>query len=251
MTEINASPTQTSMDLADHLDVVQNSTRPVVVLTGATGGIGTAVAHELAGDYLVVAQGRDITKLEKLAAGSDSILPVQADLTDEDHVGQFGRLPRVDALVNLAAIAPRFSLEDAEAMVWEEVFAVNVTAPAELTRVLLPQLRASEGTVVFLGSGASRMPAPNNVVYAASKHALQAVADSLRISVEADRVRVATVAPGFTDTPMVQWEDEYPLILPEVLIQPPTVARSIRHVIEAPADAQITEVWVRPRKEVR
>jgi len=241
---------QQQLKIADHLKALAVTNKPIVLVTGATGGIGRAIVEELIGDYAIVAQGRDEVRLLTLSRLGEEIYPVQCDLANTDEFGTtFGLLPRVDALLNVAAIAPRFAFDDATAAVWSEVMHLNVTVPSELTRTLLPQLQESTGTVVFLGSGASRKTSPHNVVYAASKHALQALADGIRMRTEADRIRVATVAPGFVDTSMINWDDNYPLSLPETLIQPSTVARTIRHVIEAPSDTQITEVWIRPRTE--
>lgn len=241
---------QELLKITDHLKALAVTNRQVVVVTGATGGIGRAIVEELAADYAIVAQGRNEARLAKLARLGDEIYPVRCDLADTSTFAQtFGLLPKVDALLNVAAIAPRYAFDDASTEIWSEVMHLNVTVPAELTRTLLPQLRESTGTVVFLGSGASRTTSPNNVVYAASKHALQALADGVRMRTETDHIRVATVAPGYVDTPMVEWRDDYPLALPDTLIRPATVARTIRHVIEAPEDTQITEVWVRPRTE--
>lgn len=241
---------QQQLSITDHLKALAVSNRPIVVLTGATGGIGRAIVSELAADYAIVAQGRDEARLIALSRLGDQIYPVRTELSDTaGFANSFGLLPRVDALLNVAAIAPRFAFDDATAAVWSQVMHLNVTVPAELTRTLLPQLRESTGTVLFLGSGASRRTSPHNVVYAASKHALQALADGIRLRVAPDSIRVATVAPGFVDTPMISWDDDYPLHLPDQLIAPSTVARTIRHVIEAPADTQITEVWIRPRTE--
>ena len=241
---------QQQLRITDHLQALAVSNRPIAVVTGATGGIGRAIVSELASDYAIVAQGRDEARLLALSRLGDQIYPVRCELSDTaDFTTTFGLLPRVDALLHVAAIAPRYAFDDATAAVWSQVMHLNVTVPAELTRTLIPQLRESTGTVVFLGSGASRRTSPNNVVYAASKHALQALADGIRERVAPDNIRVATVAPGFVDTAMISWDDDYPLALPDPLIAPSTVARSIRHVIEAPADTQITEVWIRPRTE--
>lgn len=241
---------QQQLRITDHLKALGVTNRPIVLVTGATGGIGKAIVAELASDYAIIAQGRDEARLIALSRLGEHIYPVRCELADTDSlVETFGLIPRLDALLNVAAIAPRFAFDDANAAIWSEVLHVNVTVPAELTRILLPQLQESTGTVVFLGSGASRTTSPNNVVYAASKHALQALADGIRLRTAADRIRVATVAPGYVDTPMISWDDDYPLMLPDTLIQPATVARTIRHVIEAPADTQITEVWIRPRTE--
>lgn len=225
---------QELLEITDHLKALAVTNRQVVVVTGATGGIGRAIVENLAHDYAIVAVGRDTNRLAQLAGLGQQVYPVACELAaTETFAETFGLLPKVDALINAAAIAPRYAFDDAAAQVWSQVLHLNVTVPAELTRTLLPQLRASTGTVVYLGLGASRTTSANNVVYAASKHALQTLADGVRMRTEPDRIRVATVAPGDVDT----------------LIQPATVARTIRDVLETPEDTQITDVWVRPHEE--
>jgi NADP-dependent 3-hydroxy acid dehydrogenase YdfG len=115
---------------------------------------------------------------------------------------------------------------------------------------VLPLLRAAQGTVVFIGSGASTRPVPGSAVYAATKHALRAVSDVLRIDEEPHRLRVVTVAPGQTDTEMLRSmvPDEH--YAPERYIRPESVAGAVRFVVDAPADVQITDIAVRPRQEI-
>lgn len=256
-TRTNDERNSQTSDAERAVRAIRATDRPVVVLTGATGGIGGQIARDLSRDRLVVAVGRDRERLAALEREAEGVVGLPADLSRlEDIEGTFSRLPRVDALVHAAAIAPRATLEDARVPEWRAMLETNVVAPAELTRVLLPRLREATAaeepaTVVFLGSGASRAVNPYNVAYAASKHALQAVADGFRQEVAGEGIRVATVAPGPTDTTMVQWDDAYPAAGPERLIRPTTVARSVRHVLDAPADTQITEVWVRPRVEAK
>ncbi|WP_129660287.1 SDR family oxidoreductase [Rothia uropygialis] len=256
MNDSTVSPSSISEPLAEIRRLASTEPdRPIAVVTGASGGIGSQVARDLSHDHIVVAIGRNKDRLEQVKAdcGSESIVvPLVLDLDDVENIAEtLGSLPRVDALINAAAVAPRFTLEDARPSDWEAALRTNVTAPAEVTRSVLPQLRESRGTVVFLGSGASRASNQYNVIYSATKHALQATADGFRKQVSEDGVRVATVAPGPTDTPMVHWDDEYPKAEPPTFIDPATVARSIRHVIDAPDDTQITEVWVRPRIEAK
>lgn len=245
---------QQLLRLTDHLKSLAVTNKPVAVITGATGAIGRAMVKELASDYAIVAQGRDEARLLALTRLDEEIYPVQCDLNNTaDFVATFGRLPRVDALLHAATIAPQFSFDDASAAIWAEVLHLNVTVPSELTRVLLPQLREATGAVVFLGSTASHRPSPHNVVYEASKHALRALADGIRERTAADHIRVATVALGSADSPQIPW-DTAQSQLPDpadvqAQIQPSTIARTIRHVIEAPADAQLTEVWIQPRGE--
>ena len=221
----------------------------IAVVTGATGGMGVEIVANLAADYHVYALGRDKAKLEELVAKhSDAVTAVPVDLGNEleslDTV--LPTLERVDVLVNGAAIANALSVESARVKDWRTHMDLNVHVPAELTRVLLPGLRAAEGTAIFINSGAGRGGFGDNVVYAATKHALYALADGLRKSEQG--IRVTTVAPGPTDTAMLQglsggYNKDH-------VIAPVEVARAIRAVIDAGPTTQLTEVQVRPRIEL-
>ncbi len=226
---------------------VQNS--KIAVVTGATGGMGKEIVANLVSDHHVYALGRDQAKLDELVADhGDAVTVVAVDLVQEldamDAV--LPALERVDVLVNGAAIAQAFSVESARVTDWRAHMELNVYAPAELTRVLLPGLRKAEGTAIFINSGAGRGGFGDNVVYAATKHALYALADGLRKS-EQD-IRVTTIAPGPTDTAMFQGlSGDYDK---SHVIAPVEIAKAIRAVIDAGPTTQLTEVQVRPRIEL-
>ncbi len=226
---------------------VQNS--KIAVVTGATGGMGKEIVANLVSDHHVYALGRDQAKLDELVADhGDAVTVVAVDLVQEldamDAV--LPALERVDVLVNGAAIAQAFSVESARVSDWRAHMELNVYAPAELTRVLLPGLRKAEGTAIFINSGAGRGGFGDNVVYAATKHALYALADGLRKS-EQD-IRVTTIAPGPTDTAMFQGlSGDYDK---SHVIAPVEIAKAIRAVIDAGPTTQLTEVQVRPRIEL-
>lgn len=221
----------------------------IAVVTGATGGMGVEIVANLAADHHVYALGRDEAKLEELVAKhGDAVTAVPVDLVNElDNLDTvLPALERVDVLVNGAAIANALSVESARVEDWRAHMDLNVHVPAELTRVLLPGLRAAEGTAIFINSGAGRGGFGDNVVYAATKHALYALADGLRKSEQG--IRVTTVAPGPTDTAMLQglsggYNKDH-------VIAPVEVARAIRAVIDAGPTTQLTEVQVRPRIEL-
>lgn len=228
-------------------------TPPVALVTGASSGMGREIARELARTHQVIAVGRNAERLEALGAELGDRGEIwRLDLVrDAAQVGaRASAQHRLDVLVHAAAISPHRSVAEAHPEEWQEVLATNVSAPAELTRHALPLLRRTAGTIIFIGSGAGTRPVPGSALYTASKHALRGVADVLRIDEEPHRVRVVTVAPGQTDTPMLRAgmpESEY---RPELYIQPSSVARTVRFVVDAPADAQITDVAVRPRREL-
>ena len=228
--------------------------RKVAVVTGATGGMGREIAADLSKDHQVYALGRNQAGLEALSE-CPNITPVQADLVAElladdaqpgAQLADVLGLDTVDVVVHAAAIAEKKSVDDATPADWRKHFDINVFAAAELTRQLLPALRKTEGDVIYINSGAGHGGHPSNVVYAATKHALYAVADCLRKD-ERD-IRVTTVAPGPTDTAMLEGlMGDYNA---EHMIAPAEVARAVRSCVEAGPTTQFTELRVRPRIEL-
>lgn len=226
--------------------------RPLAIVTGATGAMGRCTVENLVATHDVVALGRNEEVLAELAE-LDGVTTHAVALSD--HAGLAAvvePLERIDVLVHVAAISVRFTVETATVDDWREHFETNVIAPAELTRLALPRLRESQGTVIFIGSGASRVPAPGHAVYTASKHALLGLANTLRIDEANTGVRVSTIAPGPTNSGMMrsmqaQAGDDYN---EDHYLMPESIAQAVRYVVDAPADAQITDVSVRPRIEV-
>lgn len=221
---------------------VQDTTTAVV--TGAGSGIGRQVAIELAQrGWHVIAIARSADTLAALAEQYPSIEPRPADLTEFVYDGLIPE--RVDALVHAAGISPDVSFEESTAEDWSYAFALNVTAGAELARLALPALRRTHGTIVFINSGAGFAEAPRNAIYGATKHALRALANTLRTQVEDDFVRVTSIFPGPVDTPMFTGDVDR-----AELIQPETVAHAVLEAITASDDTQLTEIRVRPRREL-
>lgn len=215
--------------------------RKIAVVSGATGGMGREIVRDLSRDHRVYALGRSADDL----AGWEGVEPVTIDLAaDLDKGYHLPDIGRVDVLVHAAARAEKLSVASARPADWRRQMDLNVLAAAELTRLLLPGLRAAGGTAVFVNSGAGRRSYADNVVYAATKHALYALADALRLS--EPLIRVATVAPGPTDTAMLRGLRDYDLA---EVIAPVEIARAVRAIVAAGPSAQITEVQVRPRNE--
>ena len=215
------------------------------VVTGATGGMGVEIIKDLARDHRVYALGRRAGELPE----AENIVPVAIDLLSlldgSALPTELASLERVDVLVHAAARADKRSVESARPEDWRAQMDLNVHVPAELTRLLLPALRAAEGLAVFINSGAGIHSYGDNVIYAATKHALYALADGLRLGELG--IRVSTVAPGPTDTPMLQGLQDYN---PEHVIAPVEVAKAIRATVDAGPTTQLTEVRVRPRIEL-
>ena len=146
------------------------------------------------------------------------------------------------AALELGAVG-ELSVED-----WSSQLRVNLVAPAALTRVALPALRAARGTVVFVNSGAGLSAHPGWSAYAASKHGLRALADSLRGEEAAHGVRVSSVYPGRTATPMQEkvHRQEGKDYDAADWIRADTVADAIVGLLDLPRDATVPELVIRP-----
>ncbi len=235
----------------------------VVVITGASGGIGEAVALQLAreGSRLMLS-GRSAEKLELVAERARDLSPgvevFAADLGEDDQVraladrtlAAFGG---VDILIHSIGLFVGGSLAETPVEDVDRQYRINVHAPYLLTQVLLPSLLSRQGQVVFVNSGAGASPARAGWVgYAASKHALRAVADGLRQEVNRQGVRVLTVFPGRTATAMqeeVHRFEERPYD-PELFLQPDDVATMMLSALALPRTAEVTDVHVRPMRGV-
>lgn len=211
------------------------------LVTGASGGIGAAVARALAPTHDVWLGGR---KIPDDLPGR----PWPVDLRDS---GSFEAatepIGELDVLVHSAGTVRIGPLAETPAQAWRDMFELNVVAVAELTRVLLPKLRAVRGHVILVNSGAGLRVNPNWGAYAASKFALRAYADALRA--EEPGIRVTTVFPGRTDTGMQRGvrAAEGGDYEPEKYLKPETVATAVLNAVETPEDAHPTEVIIRPR----
>jgi NADP-dependent 3-hydroxy acid dehydrogenase YdfG len=230
---------------------MSSQARPLALVTGASRGIGAATARALADTHEVLLGGRDAVALAKLAAELPGSRPWPVELTDAtalaDAVAGTG-IDRLDLLVHSAGaitIAPlaRTPVED-----WRQIMELNVISVAELTRLLLPALRAANGRVVLVNSGQGQSARAHWGAYAASKFALRAYADVLRAEEAAHGVRVTTVFPGRTATDMQREvrAAEGGDFEPDNYLRPESVAEAIRYAIQAPADAQVHDVSIRP-----
>ncbi|WP_309109934.1 SDR family oxidoreductase [Saccharothrix sp.] len=218
--------------------------RPVALITGASRGIGLAVARRLADTHDLLLGGRDEQALADAGVGT----PWFVELTDHDELAEaVAELDRLDVLVHSAGIAELGPLAEATTDTWRRTLDLNVVAVAELTRLALPLLRAARGHVVLINSGAGRQANANWGVYAASKFALRAYADVLRA--EETDLRVTTVYPGRTDTDMQRGvrDQEAGDYQPNLYLRPESVAEAVHTAVTAADDAHVTEIVIRPR----
>ncbi|WP_122818204.1 SDR family oxidoreductase [Nocardioides pantholopis] len=222
------------------------------LITGAGSGIGALVADLLhaRGDELVLV-ARSAPRAAELGERYAGATTLVADLADPAAVEGLGaQLPdRLDSVVHAAGVVALGTVAELPVAAWTDQLSVNLVAPAVLTRGALPALRAARGTVVLVNSGSGLVAHPHWAAYAASKHGLKGLADALRGEEREHGVRVSSVYPGRTATPMQaevhrQEGREYD---DTAWIDPATVADAILHVLDLPADATISDLTVRPR----
>ncbi|MFY9529157.1 MAG: SDR family NAD(P)-dependent oxidoreductase [Candidatus Acidiferrales bacterium] len=230
----------------------------VAVITGGGSGIGKAIAVGLAAEGAVpVLVGRDITKLQAVAASLRGDAPgVRCYGADLSVPGQIKELAKqierdtesVDILVHSAGVIELGFLAQAPLENLDSQYQVNVRAPYALTQGLLSNLRAHRGQIVFINSSAGLSARANVGQYAASKHALRGIADSLREEVNSDGVRVLSVFLGRTNSPMqaAVFKAEGRDLRPELLLQPEDVAAVVISALGLPSRAEVTDIHMRP-----
>jgi short-subunit dehydrogenase len=220
------------------------------LITGAGSGIGTAVADALLarGDELVLLARND-DRASGLSGRFPGCRTIVVDLADPDAVDRIdGLADRLDSVLHIAGVVELSTVADLDTRHLREQLDVNLVAPALLTRACLPAVRAAQGIVVFVNSAAGLSAGASWAAYAASKFGLRALADALRSEEQGNGVRVTTVFPSRTATPMQEkvHEQEGRTYDSSRWISPETVAATILHVLDVPRDATIPEVTVRP-----
>ncbi|MBO3088853.1 SDR family oxidoreductase [Cellulomonas dongxiuzhuiae] len=179
------------------------SATPAVLVTGAGRGIGRATAVRLARHGWHVHAGvRSDAAAASLRAESDAITPVELDVTVPEHVEALvDAIPeRLDALVNNVGIAVPGPVETLDRAAMHRQLDVNLVGPLAVTRAVLPHLRRAQGRIVFLSSVNGLVSFPFTGLYNASKFAVEAVADCLRVELGPFGVQVALIEPGVVDT---------------------------------------------------
>jgi NADP-dependent 3-hydroxy acid dehydrogenase YdfG len=219
----------------------------VFVITGASSGIGSATARAaVAAGHRVVLAARGAERLEALAAelgGDDVALAVPTDVTDfaaqealvAAALERFGRVDVVFA--NAGFGAQRGFLEESPEH-WRDMVLTNVLGAAYTIRAALPALRETHGHLVVTSSVAGRRPLPGSL-YSATKHAVTAMAESLRQEVDG-AIRITCVEPGMVDTPFFETAPSIRALDPE------DIARVVLWAVDQPPHVDVNEILVRP-----
>ncbi len=220
----------------------------VFLITGASSGIGAATARAAASaGWRLVLAARSIDKLEELATelgGPERAVAVECDVTEwadqqaavMTSLEHFGRLDA--AWANAGFGAQRSFLGDTVEH-WRDMVLTNVYGAALTIRATLPALKESGGHLLLTGSVAGRKAIPGSL-YSATKHAVHAMAENVRLELDGTGVRVTVIAPGMVDTPFF---DQVPLDAP---LQPDDIARAVMYALSQPPHVDVNEVLVRP-----
>lgn len=226
------------------------------LVTGAGSGIGAEVASRLIerGDDLVLL-ARSPQRAEELGERFPGATVMVADLADPEGLSSAleGLPGRLDSLLHIAGAVDLAPVAEQRLDLLRRQIEVNLLAPMELTRIALPALRATGGLVLVVNSTAGLAVNPHWTAYAASKFGVRAFADGLRAEEQQHGVRVTTVYPSRTATPMQAkvHEQEGADFDPDAWVSAASVAATILQVIDLPADATIPEVTVRTRPRPR
>jgi len=231
------------------------------LITGASGGIGGAIAFALAREGARVCLcGRDAAKLESLEkqfhAASHQAKSYAVDLTRDDEIERLVGLVsadpgRLDVLVHSAGVIEHGKLEAAPVAALDRMYDANVRGPLLLTQKLLPLLKRPRGQIVFINSTTGLAAPAGTGHFSATQHAFKALADALRDEVNGDGVRVLSVFPGRTATSRIEalHRKEGRPYRPEVLLQPEDVASVVVNALTLPWTAEVTNITIRPMQK--
>jgi 3-oxoacyl-[acyl-carrier protein] reductase len=219
--------------------------RPIAVVTGASRGIGRAIAIRLAGDYRIVALARDATRLDSLAAtiaaAGGECRPVTVNLTRPDAIHRALHGLHADVLVNNAGVVIKRPFVDLTPDDWHTMVDVNFNALFHVTREVLPGMIAGRrGHIVNIASIAGRSAFVGGSCYAATKHAVLGFSECLMLETREHGVKVSVIMPGSVATDVIASGTDTSWML-----KPEDVAETVAGVLATPAWALTYQVEVR------
>jgi 3-oxoacyl-[acyl-carrier protein] reductase len=222
--------------------------RPIAVVTGASRGIGRAIAKRLAERWEIVAVARSSDELESLRREIESAggkcRPIQLDITDAAAVERALGGIEADVLVNNAGVGVLRPLLELSLQDWRTMVGVNLDALFYVTRVLLPgMVERRAGFIVTIGSLAGRNVFVGGACYAATKHAVVGFSESLMLEVRDAGVRVSTIMPGSVAT-----DFGHPKSDRSWMLTAEDVADAVWFTLHQPANALISRVEMRPAR---
>lgn len=229
----------------------------VILITGASSGIGAGIARELARGGAKLALGaRRTDRLEALAGEiGGEVLVRSLDVTDRADVASFAqaareRFGRVDVIVNNAGVMPLSLMASLKVEEWDRMVDVNIKGVLYGIAAVLPEMTAhGSGHVVNIASLGALSVVPTAAVYCATKYAVRAISDGLRQ--ENDRIRVTCIHPGVVESELADTITEpFAAAMMKsyraIALKPEAIGRAVRFAIEQPDDVDVNEIVVRP-----
>lgn len=231
-----------------------------IIITGASSGIGAATAERLdKNGHQLLLLARSESKLKELNETLSQRHHIAAvDVCDYDKLktavdGFAASSGSIDVLVNNAGLGVFDPIGAGEIEDWHTMVDVNVKGLLNAIHIGLPYLRKSLGHLINLGSVASHHVFPNSGVYCATKHAVLAISESLRMELS-EELRVTTISPGAVNTPFINQTNNQDLLKSyksyfAAGMSPKIIAEQISWAIEAPKDVVLSEIIIRPNKQ--
>lgn len=232
----------------------------IVLVTGASSGIGETVAATLArAGAKVVIGARRTDRLDAFAKRIEgeggTVLSRQLDVTDRDNMQAFAdaavaRFGQIDVIVNNAGIMPLSPLSSLKLDEWDRMIDVNIRGVLYGIAAVLPAMnRQGFGQIINISSIGGLAVSPTAAVYCATKYAVRAISDGLRQ--ENDRLRVTCICPGVVESELADTitdpgAAEAMAAYRRIALQPQAIAAAIVHVITQPADVDTSEIVIRP-----
>ncbi|AYD66451.1 SDR family oxidoreductase [Achromobacter sp. B7] len=232
----------------------------VVLITGASSGIGEATVRMLAAQgHRLLIGARRTDRLAALAAtldaGGNNVSYQSLDVTSADSVNAFARFAlerfgKIDVIVNNAGIMPLSPLRAVKVDEWDRMIDVNIRGVLHGIAAVLPTMEAQGyGQVINISSIGGLSVSPTAAVYCATKYAVRAISDGLRQ--ESDRIRVTVICPGVVESELANTitDDTARQAMNEfrrIAMTPDAIARAVAYAIAQPADVDVSEIVLRP-----
>ena len=238
----------------------------IIVITGASSGLGEAAARHLAANGATVVLGaRRVERIEALASEITSkggkALALSTDVVHRDQVQRLvdsavQRFGRVDVIINNAGLMPQSPLERLRVEEWDRMIDVNIKGVLYGIAAVLPYMQKQKsGHIINVSSVAGHKVRPNNSVYSATKFAVRIMSEGLRQEVKPYNIRTTIISPGAVATELAESISEPDIaagmkkFYSEIAIPADSFARAVAFAIEQPDDVDINEILFRPTKQ--
>ena len=225
----------------------------IIIVTGATSGIGKAISEQLKkSGAILILLGRDFSKAGDQLQEDEKCLHYKVDLTDHQQIIEFtvstkNKFSKIDYLIHSAGILTFGNMDEVDIASLDQQYIVNCRAPYLLTQQLMPEIKAAKGTIVFMNSTSGLRTLEGLGQYSASKFALKAVADSLRLELANDNVNVLSVYLAGTSSPMQEYYQKAKgkMYNPDMFINSEDVAARIITTMKPIGKAGVADLTIR------